>query len=255
MTFKDHFSGQAGDYARYRPSYPEDLFDWLAGLAPTRVLAWDCATGNGQAAVGLARHFRRVEATDASAAQIAGAEPAPGVHYRVAPAEQSGLAEGSAGVVTVAQALHWFDFGRFHDEAARVLADGGVLAAWTYGLCRVSDAVDALVVELYRDHLGDYWPPERAHIEAGYATIPFPWPRLAAPEFSMRVEWHAGQMLGYLSTWSAVVRCREQTGEDPLRTIAARLEVAWGEDARVVVWPLTILAGRRPARDPSGVGP
>jgi len=89
MSFKDHFSKQAADYARFRPRYPREMFEYLGRIAPSRALAWDCATGNGQAAVGLAAVFERVIATDASEKQIANAEPHERVEYRVAPAEES----------------------------------------------------------------------------------------------------------------------------------------------------------------------
>jgi SAM-dependent methyltransferase len=248
VSFRDHFSGVSGDYSRYRPRYPEALFDWLAGAAPGVDLAWDCATGSGQAAAALAGRFRRVEATDASEEQIHRAPALPGVRFRVAPAEDSGLPEASADLVAVAQALHWFDAERFFAEAGRVLVDGGVLAAWCYELCTVTPAVDALVLELYEGPLGPWWPPERRHIEAGYGTIPLPWPELETPEFRMEAHWEAGHMLGYLSTWSALSRCREATGGDPLAEIAGRLRELWGPSPRRVCWPLRLRACRRPAR-------
>ena len=248
MSFRDHFSGVSGDYSRYRPRYPAALFDWLAAAAPGAELAWDCATGSGQAAADLARRFRRVEATDASAEQIRRAPALPGVRYRVAPAEDSGLPEESVDLVAVAQALHWFDAERFFAEAGRVLVDGGVLAAWCYELCTVDPAVDALVLALYEGPLGPWWPPERRHIEAGYGTIRLPWPELETPEFHMEAYWEAGHMLGYLSTWSALGRCREATGTDPLAEIAGRLGEHWGAAPRRVRWPLRLRACRRPAR-------
>ncbi len=244
MNFRDHFSGVAAGYSRYRPHYPEALFDWLAAEAPAAGRAWDCATGSGQAAAGLATRFRRVEATDASERQIRSAPPIAGVRYRVAPAAASGLPSGSVDLVTVAQALHWFDTDAFFAEAARVLRRDGLFAAWCYRLCRVEAAVDELILDFYRGVLGPYWPPERRHIDAGYATIPLPWPSLQTPAFRMEAEWTAADMLGYLSTWSAVQRCREATGDDPLPALAAALRECWGPGSRRVVWPLTVLACR-----------
>ena len=150
MAFSDHFSARAADYASSRPRYPSALFAWLATIAPRRTLAWDCGTGNGQAATALARRFARVIATDASAEQIANAAPNPRVIYRVAASERSGLPGGCADVVTVAQALHWFDLPRFWDEARRVLRADGVVAAWCYGLATVDPAVDDAVSAFYR---------------------------------------------------------------------------------------------------------
>ena len=64
--FKDHFSGHATDYARYRPDYPAALYEFLAKTARRHEVAWDCGTGSGQAALGLAPYFDRVIATPAT---------------------------------------------------------------------------------------------------------------------------------------------------------------------------------------------
>ncbi len=172
QVFQDHYSDVAPSYARYRPRYPRELFKHLAALAPARDLAWDCATGNGQAAAGLAAHFTRVVATDASHAQIANAQPHPGVDYGVAPAEQSGLATDSVDLIAVAQALHWFDTPGFFAEARRVLRAKGVLAAWCYGQMQIANPEAQRALDIYyAETVGLYWPPERRRMEAGYRTI------------------------------------------------------------------------------------
>lgn len=246
MSFKDHFSGHAQDYARFRPDYPGALYAFLAGQAPARSRAWDCATGSGQAALGLAAHFERVVATDAAAAQLVHAARPPRVAYAVALAEAAPLAARSMDLVTVAQSLHWFDLDRFYRETLRVLRPGGVLAAWCYGLHRVTPAIDTLVDRLYEDVLGPYWPPERRHIEAGYRTLAFPFPELAAPSFSMECSWRLDDYLGYLGTWSAVRRYRAARGVDPLKAMATELAGHWGNpgDARRVTWPIQLRIGR-----------
>lgn len=246
MAFKDHFSGHAADYTRYRPGYPHALFAWLAQQAPARERVWDCATGNGQAAVGLAEFFDHVIATDASAQQIAAAKAHPRVRYTVAPAEDSGVAAHSVDLISVGQALHWFHFPAFYAEAARVLKPGGVLAAWSYGLMQVNPAVDASVWRLYEPITGPYWPPERRYVEERYRTLPFPLDEIAAPPFAMEAEWTLEQLIGYLGTWSAVQRYRQERGVDPLSLIAEELTAAWGEVAapQRVVWPLFMRVGR-----------
>jgi len=241
--FKDHFSAQSTGYARHRPHYPPELFAYLAGLGG-RKLAWDCATGNGQAAVALAAHFERVVATDASRAQIDAAIAHPGVGYRVATAEESGLPSDSADLVTVGQALHWFDTARFFAEASRVLAAGGCVAAWCYELCDVSPDCDAVVQRLYTGIVGPFWPPERRLIEERYAGIEFPGTAIAAPEFEMGTRWAVDDMLGYLRTWSACQRYRRQHGEDPVELIEDELRAAWGTATRAVRWPLTVRVSR-----------
>lgn len=242
--FKDHFSGRPAEYARYRPRYPDTLFEFFAACCEHRRLAWDCATGNGQAAVSLGRHFDAVIATDASATQIDSALEAPSVVYRVAPAEASGITQRSVDLVTVGQALHWFDLPRFFAEVRRVLVDGGVLAVWSYALCEVDAECDALVLELYDDITGDYWPPERRLVEDGYADIVIPGEALQTPSFEMRLDWQAHDMLGYLRTWSAVQRYEAAEGSDPVARIEDRLLAAWGTAPRPVVWPLKVLVSR-----------
>jgi SAM-dependent methyltransferase len=241
--FKDHFSAQSAGYARHRPHYPRELFAFLAGLGG-RQLAWDCATGNGQAAIALAGHFERVIATDASPAQIEAAIAHPGVSYRVATAEASGLDADSVDLVAVGQALHWFDTAQFFAEAARVLVAGGCVAAWCYELCSVSPACDSVVDYLYTDITGPFWLPERRLIDERYAGIDFPGTAIEAPGFEMSTQWAADDMLGYLRTWSACQRYRRRHGDDPVGLIEDELRAAWGRDRRTVRWPLTVRVSR-----------
>jgi SAM-dependent methyltransferase len=247
MNFKDHFSRHAGTYAAARPRYPAALHDWLAVQCERRELAWDAGCGNGQATLALAPHFRRVLGTDPSAAQIAQAEPASNVEYRVEAAEAPSLEDASVDLVTVAQALHWFDQDRFAAAVQRVLRPGGVIAAWTYGLTHVDAAVDRVFMRLYDDILGAYWPPERRHVEAGYATLPFPFEPIEAPGFEMRCDWSLAQYLAYLRSWSATQRYLRERGEDPLARVETEFERAWGDAQRVraVRWPLGVRVGRR----------
>ncbi|HKE49634.1 MAG TPA: class I SAM-dependent methyltransferase [Rhodanobacteraceae bacterium] len=252
MAFKDHFSGHATTYREARPQYPDALFDWLAAQAPSRGLAWDTGCGNGQASVALAERFARVFATDPSASQIGNAEARPNIDYRVEPGEQCSLPPASADLVTVAQALHWFDFARFFAEAERVLKPRGVLAAWAYADCRVTPAIDVLKDRVYVDYTGEYWPPERAFVEAGYRTIAFPFgdgapfEEIAAPSFEMRVDWDAAQFLAYLRSWSATQRYIKANGADPVSIVERELLAAWGDpDAtRPVRWDFHVRCGR-----------
>lgn len=244
-SFKDHFSGHAAAYAAARPDYPEALFATLAAIVRQTRLAWDCATGNGQAAASLARHFDAVVATDASAEQIASANGPERVEFRTAPAEVSGLASASVDLVTVAQALHWFDIPAFFAEAERVLCPGGVLAYWCYGNCDIADGIGELVQAIY-ESVDEYWPPERTLIENGYRDIEAPFPRIDLPPFAMQLEWTSGQLLDYVATWSACQRARKATGKDPLDGFRERINAAWGAAPRTVTWPLHVVACRRP---------
>lgn len=247
-NFQDHFSAVAGRYAEFRPHYPEALFETLATLIPRTTPVWDCAAGSGQASVALARHCGHVIATDASGDQVRSALPHPKVEYRVALAEESGLPDASVGLVTVAQALHWFDLPRFYAEVNRVLVPGGVLAVWCYGINTVEDvAINRLMQEFYGVTLDAYWPPSRRLVEAGYRTLPFPYPELTLPDFRMEAAWTLDQLLGYYSTWSATNRYITATGRNPLEPLLHNLQPLWGDPqrARTVTWPLSLRVGRK----------
>jgi SAM-dependent methyltransferase len=245
ISFLDLFSRQAATYAAARPSYPDELFAFIASLVSRRSLAWDCATGNGQAAVDLARYFDRVIATDASAPQIASAAPRTNVEYRVAAAEDSGLAEASIDLVTVAQALHWLDRDRFYREVRRVTVPGGVVAAWCYGSCSAGKDVDPLLRELEFAILEPYWHEGRHWVEEGYRTIPFPFDEVAAPNLELRRRWTLRELGEYLHSWSAVASFRSERGEDPVAPLLERLANHWDADeSRTITWPLGIRVGR-----------
>lgn len=245
-AFQDHFSADAGGYAAHRPGYPAGLSAWLAARCPRHDAVWDCATGNGQAALGLAEHFRRVIASDASPEQIAQARPHRGVAYRVAPAEASGLDDASVDLVTVAQAAHWFDLPAFYAEARRVLRPGGAIALWGYERLELVPEVARLVDHFYQHELAGFWPPERHHVETAYRELPFPFAEEVAGRFAMSARWDLHDLLGYLSTWSAVQRYRQARGHDPIPELGDRLAGAWGspDTRKDIKWPIFLRLGR-----------
>ena len=248
--FKDHFSSRAALYSQYRPHYPDALFEWLAAIAPRHSLAWDCATGNGQAAVGLASRFKKVVATDASEKQIALAEPHPSIEYRIANASFSGLPDACADLVTVAQAIHWFDHDSFYMEATRVLAPGGAIAIWGYGDPVIDDERLARIVHDYnRVTIESYWRPERDLILAGLRTIPFPFIEIATPSMNLECRWTLEELAGYMRTWSATSAYAAAHGGDPVGPVEAALAEHWGDAKKrhLVRWPLFLRAGRPPA--------
>jgi SAM-dependent methyltransferase len=245
--YADHFSRLAPAYAGCRPRYPAELFAYLDAVCSRHELAWDCAAGTGQASLPLARVFRRVIATDASAAMIGNAAPHPNVEYRVVPAEASGLTSASVDLVTVAQALHWLDLDLFYTEVKRVLVPGGVLAVWTYGNQYLDDEpMDRLLGRFYTEVVGPYWTEERRHVESGYRTLSFPFRELAVPGFTMDQEWTLPELLGYLGTWSATQRFHDTVGQDPVGPLARELAPLWGDpdSRRRIRWPLSLRVGR-----------
>ena len=241
--FRDHFSGVAEAYATFRPNYPAELFAALAGAVRRRGTAWDCATGNGQAAVGLASHFERVIGIDGSAAQLAAAQPHPRVRYLCALAEAAPLAAGSVDLVAAAQALHWFDSGRFFAEARRVLAPGGIVAVWCYGLAEIDPSIDAEVHRFYTDTVGEDWPPERKLVETGYRTVTFPFQELALPPFAIVQQLTLSAFAGYVRTWSATQRYVAARGRDPVPDLVGALAPVWGNTTLAVRWSLSVRAG------------
>lgn len=240
------FSSVACEYSRFRPGYPPELFEWLAGVAANRDAVWDCGCGNGQASTALAEHFAQVYATDVAPEQIAAAKAHPRVQYRVAPAEHSGLPGVSVDLVTVAQALHWFDVEAFYAEARRVARPGALIAVWTYprpGF--IDEPLDRIFLDFYENVVGPYWPPGRRHVEANYTTLPFPFEELPHPEFGLELVWNLAQVIGYVSSWSATARYRKAVGADPVPLLHAALEPRWPASGTTAVrMPIVLRAGR-----------
>ncbi len=228
MAFKDYFSQHSAEYAVYRPRYPDALFSYLASLSPRRDRAWDCATGNGQAAIGLVPYFREVIATDPSRSQLDNAISHPQISYRQEPAEACSIEENSIDLVTVSLALHWLDRPQFYGQVRRVLKPNGIVAAWCYGVLRVSPEVDTIVDRIYSEILDKYWFPERRAIEDQYRSMDFPFEEVQPPSFSLSRTWSLEEVAGHIKTWSASQRYRSENHRDPVDLVGAELAAAWG---------------------------
>jgi SAM-dependent methyltransferase len=256
MTFKDYFSGHASEYAKYRPTYPTSLFAYLASLSLAHELAWDCATGNGQAALGLVPYYKKIIATDASAQQIQSAQLHPQIRYQVMPAEKTIITEQSIDLICVAQALHWFNLEAFYKEVERVLKPSGILAAWTYTLVETNNAeINKIIHTLYWNITQGYWAPERRFVDEEYKTIPFPFRTITTPKFFMETQWNLTQLIGYLNTWSGVKNYMNKRGQNPIELIEQQLSQAWGnsEQTQLIRWPLHVLIGLAAASNHDGL--
>lgn len=230
---KDLFSSGAEAYAQFRPVYPQSLYDWLLPQVKNKKKAWDCGTGNGQVAAVLAEHFAEVYATDISKKQLENAVQKPHIFYSVNAAENSGFPDNEFDLVTVAQAIHWFDFETFYSEVKRTLKPGGVLAVIGYGLVHSDEEkINLLVHDLYKSILGTYWEPERTYIDENYCSIPFPFTEIPSPQLSMTCLWTPEHFTGYLYTWSAVRNYMRKNGIDPVEMICPELQSYWGEKTK-----------------------
>lgn len=226
---KDNFSTQSKEYAQFRPEYPLQLYDFLFSLVTNKERAWDCATGNGQVAKELSKAFKEVHATDISEAQIQNAFKADNIYYKVESAEHSTFPAQYFDLITVAQAIHWFNFKNFYSEVRRTLKPGGILAVIGYGLFGAGKEVDEVVQYYYSNILGRYWDSERKYLDENYKTIPFPFEEIPAPLVCNEYDWSLGQLTGYLQTWSAVQHYIKTNREEPLALIMDRLKEAWGD--------------------------
>ena len=242
------FSQNSEQYAKHRPQYPDELFSYLGDLTPSRASAWDCATGNGQAAVSLAKHFEHVEATDLSAEQIEHATPHPKVRYSVAPAEQTPFASQSFDLVTVATAAHWFDQQKFHREVERVLKPSGILAVWTYGEFTVEPEIDKIIRIELLEPIDRFWASGNRTVLNGYRDLPMPLEEIRTPSFSIQMDWTLEQFVAYMRTWSAVKRFTAELGVDPVTGTEEKLREIWDEPetTRSVYMPLFVKASRKP---------
>ena len=250
----DRFSIHADLYAQYRIDYPTELYDFILSFAPNRQTAWDCATGNGQVAGALADLFEQVEATDISETQLILAVKKPNITYQLSPAEQTPFANQTFDLITVAQALHWFNVNAFHEEVRRVAKPGAVIAEWGYGLVQIglskpglneSDAdLNAVMLDFYRNRVGPYWDPQRTYIDNAYATLPFPFADAQRATFTARRTWPLERFLNYLRTWSAVRQYIHENEEDPVTRLGKELALLWGDGEREVTFPVFVRVGR-----------
>jgi SAM-dependent methyltransferase len=243
---KDLFSEQSKIYAQFRPAYPKELFEYVFQFVEERKTAWDCATGNGQAATVLASFFEKVQATDISEAQISNAVKKPNIEYHVCSAEVTPFANNSFDLITVAQAYHWLNWKKFHDEATRVGKQNAVVAIWTYNLLVSDDEnVNNIIKHFYRDITGAYWDYERRFVDDGYATVDFEFEQLPAKNFRSVVTWTKDQLKGFFQSWSAVQKYIKLNQQNPIKLIEKDIDDVWNDkEQKEIRFPIFLRIGR-----------
>lgn len=239
------FDDNADLYASYRPRYPKELFDFIASLVQSHDEAWDCATGNGQAAIGLAQNFSIVEATDISEEQIANAFQSENINYSVQPGESTSFRDNQFDLVNVAQALHWFDYDKFWDEVARVLKPNGMFVAFSYLWPHINDDIDQILEERIKKVIEPYWASNNKLAWDSYRSLDLPFKAIASPNISLENHWNLDQFLNYIHTWSGIRRCMDDIGSDFFEEARRVLQSEWGDSSQkmVVKNPLVIIAG------------
>jgi ubiquinone/menaquinone biosynthesis C-methylase UbiE len=242
---KDNFSTQSEQYVKFRPTYPNELYQFLLSLVKTKDKAWDCGTGNGQVAQELSKHFKEVYATDISEKQIKNAIQRANIFYKVESAERTSFLDKSFDLITVAQAIHWFDFDAFYKEVTRVIKPNGILAVIGYGLLSINKDTDAIINRFYREVTGPYWDNERKYIDEHYKTIPFPFKEIESPQLYNTYEWSLEQLIGFLDTWSAVQHFIKANKQNPVELVYKDLQQAWGiNSTKTVRFPILLRIGK-----------
>jgi hypothetical protein len=241
---KDNFSTQSDKYAKYRPGYPAEFFDYLYAMVPVKESAWDCGTGNGQIAIELAKRFEEVFATDISQSQLDNAIQAPNIYYSQQPAEITNFENEIFDLVTVGQAIHWFDFDKFYAEVRRTTKKNALICLVGYGGVDVSEEINKLKKNFYTEVVGAYWDKERKYVDDNYTSLPFPFEEIQAPAFENKLRWDLEKYIGYVNTWSAVKKFIKENGFNPIEKFQKELEVLWERgEVKEVRFPLMIRLG------------
>lgn len=242
---KDNFSTQSDEYAKYRPKYPTEFFEYLYSLLPTKTNAWDCGTGNGQVAFELSKTFTNVFATDISKSQINNAIKADNIHYSVQPAEKTNFPGQKFDLIIIAQAIHWFEFDKFYSEARRTAKSNSLIAVVGYGRIQISTEIDKIIDDFYQNFLGIYWDQERRYIDENYKTIPFPFEEIEVPDFVNKLQWTKEHLIGYLNTWSAVKNFIIINKYNPVDCLDEKIRQYWkNQTAKEVQFKLLLRIGK-----------
>ncbi len=242
------FSNNSKAYVQARPHYPNELYEWIISQCVSSYFAWDCGTGNGQAAIGLAPFFDNVQATDCSDEQIIHAIKRPNVIYTVQCAEKTKFADSSFDLIVVAQALHWFDFNRFWQEVTRVARPRAFFCAWGYSWLTSTPIVDEIFIKPFRNAIKSFWAHNNRILWDGYQSkdIAFPYTRINTPIFYINERWTLEQLIEYMCTWSAYKNSRnDATALEAVNSSIARVRDQVSSDELLPIrMPLKMVAGQ-----------
>ncbi len=239
----DNFSGQAKTYAKYRPVYPKELYHYILALVDNKNRAWDCGTGNGQVANILANHFTAVNASDISENQLKNALPRKNIHYTNQRAEKTNFSDQYFDLITIGQAIHWFDFKAFYKEVRRVAKQESLIAVFGYGLLRI-EGINQELDHFYYNIIGPYWNKERRYIDEAYQTIPFPFREISTEkDFHIKDNWQIEDLEGYLNSWSSVQRFIQQEEYNPVSPFIQQLQKTWKNGQKWVQFPIILRVG------------
>lgn len=239
------FSQQSDLYARYRPEYPQEMYDFLFRHVHKKEYAWDCATGSGQVAKKLAGKFDKVYATDISEEQLKHAPEIDNVRYKVEPAENTTLPDNKCDLITAAQAIHWFDIPEFYREVRRVASADGILAVIGYGMVRISESVNPHIDRLYDEAFNTYFTKSRELLDSHYRELPFPFEEIPTPAFTYTDSWTIRELEGYFNSWSAIQKIKTDEGRNPAdQTIAALGEKLADKQNIPVHFPVFLRLGK-----------
>lgn len=246
MSNATSFGRQSAAYAKGRPGYPSELYDWIVANSPETHTVWDVGCGSGQATKSLAEYFKHVHATDISSAQIQAALPHENIHYAAAPAHDSGLPDDRADTITVATAVHWFTERDFWNEVARVGKSGGLFCAWTYQLPTAPNGVMRDFLTPVYELIDPYWAEGNRICMAGYDAnnLNCHMRVIETPSLTANYKWTAQQVADFAESWSAHLHAREDGHAKRLEKLREDLLARYTGQAIPISLPLSIFAAR-----------
>lgn len=240
----DHYSTQAEFYAKYRPNYPSALFEFIYTKLVNNDLAWDCATGTGQVAAALANHFSQVKATDLSEGQLRNAIPKSNIEYLQSPAEETDFADQTFDLITVAQAIHWFNMNQFFEEVKRTLKPDGIIAIIGYDKLRIGDKLNPIIDDIYHEMFGDFFNNCRKFIYTHYSNIPFPFEEIETPKFEINATWDLNHLEGFFHSWAPVQKLKNDQGIDPVPSFLEKISKYWKGGKKEISFPIFLRLGK-----------